>query len=83
MVAVETGAIVGLDQLEPRLEVPVERQTAVVQMVKDPKTHSFSLPAAVADQASAKAGMTSSANSSIDRLASARVISPKAMSQTK
>ena len=40
MIAVEAGAVVGLDQLQPVLEMPVERLPAVVQMVKNPKPHS-------------------------------------------
>src|SRR5437764_878619 len=37
MVAVEPRALLSLDQLEPLLELPAKRQTAVVQVVKHPK----------------------------------------------
>src|ERR1041384_7775869 len=39
MVAVEAGAVVRLDELQPLLEMPGQRLPAVVQMIEDPKTH--------------------------------------------
>src|SRR5262245_6039972 len=39
VIAVEPGAIVGLDELQPLLKMPGQRFPAVVQMVEDPKTH--------------------------------------------
>src|ERR1700730_15879851 len=82
MVAVKPRAIVSLDKLEPLFEMLAERQAAVVQVVKDPKLHCFPFPQLAADQVSAKAGMTSFANSSTERIASSKVISPKARSHT-
>src|SRR5260221_10863313 len=43
VVAVEPGAVVGLDQPEPVLEMAPERPAAVVEMVEDPEAHQ-SLP---------------------------------------
>ena len=39
MIAVETGTIVRFDELQPLLEMPGQRQPAVVQMVENPKAH--------------------------------------------
>ena len=39
MIAVEPGAVIGLDQPEPVLEMPRQRQPAVVEMVEDPELH--------------------------------------------
>ena len=39
VVAIEPGPIVRLDELQPFLEMPGQRQPAVVQMVKYPKPH--------------------------------------------
>ena len=44
MVAIEPGAIIGLDQLQPVLEMPGQRLPAVVQMVENPKTHVAASP---------------------------------------
>src|SRR4029077_19759267 len=39
VIAVEAGAVVGLDQPEPLLEMTGERQAAVVEVVEDPEAH--------------------------------------------
>jgi len=39
MIAVKPGSIVGLDQLQPVLEMPGQRLPAVVQMVEYTKAH--------------------------------------------
>ena len=39
VIGVEPGAIIGLDQAEPVLEMPGQRQAAVVEMVEDPELH--------------------------------------------
>src|ERR1700730_12650704 len=39
MVAVKPGPIVCFDELQPLLEMPGQRQPAVVKMVKNPKAH--------------------------------------------
>jgi predicted phage-related endonuclease len=43
MIAIETRAVVGLNKLESLFEMLVERQAAVVEVVKDSKAHGFSL----------------------------------------
>ena len=45
MVAVEPGAVIGLDQLEPLLEELADGHAVIVQMIKDPKAH-FVVPGA-------------------------------------
>ncbi len=44
MVAVEPGAVIGLDQLQPLLEELADRHTAIIQMVEDPEAHFRRLP---------------------------------------
>jgi hypothetical protein len=39
VVAVKTGPVIGLNELQPFLEMPAERHPAVIQMVKNPKLH--------------------------------------------
>jgi hypothetical protein len=39
VIAVEPGAVVRFDEPQPLLEMPGQRQPAVVQMVKNPKPH--------------------------------------------
>ncbi len=39
VIAVEAGPVVGLDQLEPVLEMLAERQPAVVEVIENPKAH--------------------------------------------
>src|SRR6516162_5592116 len=43
VVAVEPGAVVGLDQLQPRLKMLGERHAAIIQMIENTEAHRLSL----------------------------------------
>src|SRR5205085_11377773 len=39
VIAVEAGPVIGLDQLQPVLEMPLQRRATVVEVIENPETH--------------------------------------------